>query len=58
MTKLTLSKSNKKLAGVCGGLAEWSNIDVTLIRILFIVTALIGFGSALIIYIALALILN
>lgn len=58
MSKLSLSKTDKKLAGVCGGLASWSNIDVTLVRILFILATLVGIGSPIIIYILLALILN
>lgn len=58
MSKLTLNKIDKKLAGVCGGLASWSNIDVTIVRILFILTTLVGIGSPVIIYILLALILD
>lgn len=30
--KLYKSSKNKKLAGVCGGLAEYLNIDVTVVR--------------------------
>ena len=35
--KLYRSKTDVKLAGVCGGLAEYFDIDVTIIRILWIV---------------------
>ena len=42
--KLYRSKSNKMIAGVCGGLADYLNIDVSLIRILFLVVFF--FGSA------------
>ena len=45
MSKLHLSKSNKKLVGVCGGFAEMFNVDATLIRILVII---IGFWTAII----------
>ena len=58
MTKLVLNKANKKILGVCAGLADWSGIDVTLLRVLFVIAALVGFGSPLLIYIVLALILN
>ena len=58
MSKLTLSKTNKKLAGVCGGIAEWSNIDSSIVRILFVAAALLGVGAPVLIYIVLALILN
>jgi phage shock protein PspC (stress-responsive transcriptional regulator) len=37
------------VGGICGGLAEYFNVDVTLIRILFVVLALAG-GSGLLLY--------
>jgi phage shock protein C len=37
------------VAGVCGGLAEYFNVDATLIRVLFLVLAVVG-GSGLVIY--------
>ena len=49
--KLYRSKSNRQLAGVCGGLAEYFNLDATLIRVLFIVLAVLG-GSGVILYVA------
>jgi len=49
--KLYRSKTDRKLAGVCGGLAQYSNIDATLMRVLFIVLAVLG-GSGLVIYLA------
>ena len=49
--KLYRSKTNRKLAGVCGGLAQYFNIDATLIRVLFVVLAVLG-GSGLVIYLA------
>jgi phage shock protein C len=42
MKKLYRSRSDKKIAGVCGGLAEYFNIDATVIRIIFIVLLLPG----------------
>jgi phage shock protein C len=50
--KLYRSKTNRQLAGVCGGLAEYFNLDATLIRVLFVVLAVLG-GSGLILYVAL-----
>jgi phage shock protein C len=49
--KLYRSRTDRKLAGVCGGLAEYFNLDPTLIRVLFIVLAVLG-GSGIIIYLA------
>ena len=40
--KLQLSATDKKLAGVCGGLAEYFNIDPLIVRIAFIALALGG----------------
>ncbi|HEX5383260.1 MAG TPA: PspC domain-containing protein [Propionibacteriaceae bacterium] len=48
--KLYRSRSQRMLAGVCGGLAEYFNVDATLIRVLFLVLAVVG-GSGLVIYV-------
>ncbi len=53
---LHLDKSHAKLLGVCAGLANWSNVDATLIRLGFVITTLLGFGLPLILYIVIALI--
>jgi phage shock protein C len=58
MTKLTLNRANKKIVGVCAGLSDWSGMDVTVIRIVFVLATLFGFGSALLVYIVLALVLD
>jgi phage shock protein C len=50
--KLYRSRSNRQVAGVCGGLAEYFNLDPTLMRVLFIVLAVLG-GSGLVLYLAL-----
>ena len=47
-----LSTTDKKLAGVCGGLAEQFGIDSLFVRAAFIVLA-IGYGSGLLLYIVL-----
>ena len=53
--KLTRSKNDAKIAGVCAGLGEYFNVDPTLVRILFVVLALAG-GPGLIAYIILWLV--
>lgn len=50
--KLYRDPDDKKIAGVCSGLAAYFNIDATLIRIIFVVL-LLGYGSALIAYVVL-----
>ncbi|HEX8928129.1 MAG TPA: PspC domain-containing protein [Actinomycetota bacterium] len=47
--KLYRSKTNRMLAGVCGGLAEYLNTDATLIRVLFVLLTVLG-GAGPIIY--------
>lgn len=50
--KLYRSKSNRVLAGVCGGLAEYFNVDATLVRVLWLVFTLFsGVFPGLIAYI-------
>ncbi|HEX6676643.1 MAG TPA: PspC domain-containing protein [Actinomycetes bacterium] len=50
--KLYRSRSDRKLGGVCGGLASYFNLDPTLMRVLFVVLAVLG-GSGVILYLAL-----
>jgi phage shock protein C len=54
--KLYRSRTDRQLAGVCGGLAEFFNVDPTLVRILFVIGTLMG-GPGLLLYIILWLIM-
>ena len=54
--KLYRSKTDKKIFGVCGGLAEYFDVDVTVIRILFLVGLLIV-GGGLLAYLICALVM-
>ena len=51
-----LDRTHGKLAGVCAGIARRFGIDVTVVRVVFVLGALLGFGSFLLIYLAIALI--
>jgi phage shock protein PspC (stress-responsive transcriptional regulator) len=51
------SETNTMLGGVSGGLADYFNIDVSIIRIIFAVLAIFGSGSGLVLYIILWIIL-
>lgn len=42
MKRLYRSETDKKIAGVCGGLARYFNIDATIIRLIFVVLLLPG----------------
>lgn len=54
--KLYRSKSNRKLVGVCGGIAEYFSVDPTLIRVIWVIFSLCG-GSGLLAYIICALLI-
>jgi phage shock protein C len=54
--KLYRSNDDRWIAGVCGGIAEYFNLDPTLIRVLFILFGLIV-GGGLIIYLILWLVI-
>jgi phage shock protein C len=41
MKKLYRSETNKRIAGVCGGIGEMLNVDPTIIRVATIVLALV-----------------
>ena len=54
--RLHKSATNKQIAGVCGGLAEYFNVDPTIVRLAAILLVL-GWGSGLLAYILCALVL-
>jgi phage shock protein C len=49
-------EAGRKLFGVCGGLAEYFNIDVVLVRIVWLVFALF-YGAGILLYFVAALVL-
>ncbi|MCI6338641.1 PspC domain-containing protein [Prevotella sp. P2-180] len=50
--KFYLSETDKKIGGVCGGLAEYFGIDSLILRLIF-VALIIGWGTGLLLYILL-----
>ena len=50
-----LDKGGGKFLGVCQGLANWLNVDPLVIRAVFVIGTLIGFGSFIVIYLLIAL---
>lgn len=42
MKKLYRSKTDRKIAGVCGGLAEYFGVDPTIIRVIAVLLLLPG----------------
>ncbi len=58
MKKLYRSKTEKQIAGVCGGIAVYFNIDPTVVRIIFVLVSLFSASiPGLLIYIICALVI-
>ena len=51
-TKRYRSRTDSVLSGVCGGLGQYLGIDSTLVRLFFVLLALAGVGTGLLIYLA------
>lgn len=56
MKKLVKSQTDKKLFGVCGGIADYFNIDSTVIRVLWALS-IIFWGTGILAYLVCALII-
>lgn len=48
--KLYRSQRDKKLFGLCGGLAEMLNVDATLIRLVVVITGFFSAGTTILLY--------
>jgi phage shock protein PspC (stress-responsive transcriptional regulator) len=48
--KLYLSDKDRKIAGVCGGLADYFGIDSTIVRILWALAVVVSYGTGFILY--------
>ena len=54
---LRKSRTNKMLAGVCGGIGEYLGWDPTIVRIIFLILVFFSFGTMVLFYFILALIM-
>ena len=54
--RLCRSRSNRSLAGVCAGIAEYYGWDPTLVRVAWIVLTLLG-GSGILLYLIMWLVM-
>ena len=50
--KFRLDRRDGKIAGVCGGLANYFGVNPLAVRLLFAIGAIAGFGSFILIYLA------
>lgn len=56
MNKRLTKSTNKMLCGVCAGIAEYFNLDPTIIRLLWVILTFFG-GSGILAYIIAAIII-
>lgn len=56
--KLYLSDKDRKIAGVCGGLADYFGIDSTIVRILWALAVMVSYGTGFILYLVFWLIVS
>lgn len=54
--KLYRSRRERMISGVCGGIAEYFDIDPTLVRLITVVLALVSFGTAIIVYLVMSIV--
>ncbi|MFT8395402.1 PspC domain-containing protein [Propionibacterium sp.] len=50
--KLVRSRDHRMIAGVAGGIGEYLGVDPNIVRLVFIILALITFGTAVVLYLA------
>lgn len=53
-----LDKHNGKIMGVCAGIGRYFGIDANIVRIAFIAGTIIGFGSLILVYLAIGLLVD
>jgi len=53
-TKFYLDKQNAKWAGVCAGISDYTGIDVTVVRLGFVLGTVLGSGTLLLAYFIIA----
>jgi phage shock protein C len=51
-----LDKARGKIMGVSGGIANYFGVDVTLVRVAWVLGTVLGFGSLILVYLAIGLI--
>ncbi|RKF22971.1 PspC domain-containing protein [Altericroceibacterium spongiae] len=56
--KFRLNKTDSKLLGVCAGIADYLGIDPLIVRLVFAIGTVVGFGSFIVIYLLIALLAN
>ncbi len=57
MAKRLYKSSDRKVSGVCGGIADYFDIDPTIVRLIWVVFTLAG-GSGILAYIIAAIVMD
>ena len=57
MKKLYRSRTDKKLFGVCGGLAQYMDLNPTIMRLIAVILLFVSFGWAILIYLVMGLVM-
>lgn len=52
---LTIDRDNRKLLGVCAGLARSFGVGALWVRLAFVASVLLGFGLSILLYFVIAL---
>lgn len=55
--KLRKSQMDKKICGVCGGIAEYLNIDSTVVRLIWLLVSVATVGTGLLAYVVAAIVM-
>ena len=53
--RFRFDRTDGKVFGVCAGLANYMNVNPLIVRLVFVAGTIIGFGSFILIYLAIAL---
>ena len=51
--RFTRSRTERMIGGVCGGIADYFDLDPTLVRLVFVLLVLVGVGSPILLYLIL-----
>jgi len=49
--RLMRPREDRKIAGVCAGFAEYFDLDVTLVRVVWLISVFLGVGLSLVAYV-------
>ena len=49
--RLIRPRAGRKIAGVCAGFAEYFDLDITLVRVVWLISVFLGVGLSLIAYV-------